>query len=356
MGRNKPTITEVARAAGLSPATVSRALNHPEKVNIKTAELIQSTIKSLNYVPKSDAADSGQNKLIMINIAEISNLFYEQIISGIVSSARFHNYHIIINQDQFDTPQAMQYLISQIRTFGVNGMILCTPLREEQYWQISHHVPLVQCCEYNSENFPYVGIDDQKSTFMAMEYIYSLGKKKTAFINGPLSYNYAVKRQEAFLAFLSRTGLPTFSGQITNLPKINYDMAYASIRQMLASDNRPDSIFAASDVFAVAAIKACDYYGIKVPDDIIVVGFDNVLLSTISTPSITTVSQPRFQMGYTAGELLYESITVTKPQPPKHIILDTELIIRDSSSVNAKAIRNIPTFTNSVDKGGKDDQ
>lgn len=342
MGKNKTTITEIARAAGISPATVSRALNHPELVNAKTAELIRSTIEEMNYVPRSGVSDSRQNKLIMINVAEISNLFYEQIISGIVSSAQFHNYHVIISQDQLDSPGEMDYLISQIATYGIDGLILCAPLKEEQYRQISQHVPLVQCCEYNSEQYPYVGIDDQKSTFMAMEYLHSLGRTKTAFINGPLTYTYAVKRQNAFLEFLSRAGLPSFPGQITNLPRINYDMAYASIRQMLVSSSRPDSIFAASDVFAVAAVKAADYYGIRVPEELAVVGFDNVLLSTISSPSITTVSQPRFQMGYTAGELLYESITATGPCPPKHIVLDTELIIRDSSSVNATAIRSQP--------------
>ncbi len=351
MGRNKTTITEIARAAGISPATVSRALNHPELVNAKTAELIRSTIESLNYTPKSGASDSRQNKLIMINVAEISNLFYEQIISGIVSSAQFHNYHVIISQDQLDSPGEMEYLISQIRTYGIDGLILCAPLKEEQYRQLSRYVPLVQCCEYNSEHYPYVGIDDQKSTFMAMEYIHSLGKARTAFINGPLTYTYAVKRQNAFLDFLARSGLPAFPGQITNLPRINYDMAYASIRQMLASSSRPDSIFAASDVFAVAAVKAADYYGIRVPDDLVVVGFDNVLLSTISTPSITTVSQPRFQMGYTAGELLYESIASAKQEPPKHIILDTELIIRDSSSVNANTIRSQQPAVRAAQKG-----
>ena len=116
MGRKKTTITEIARAAGISPATVSRALNHPELVNSKTAELIQSTIESLNYVPRSGPSDFKQNKLIMINVTEISNLFYDQIISGIVSSAQFHNYHIIISQDQFDSPGEMEYLLTQINS------------------------------------------------------------------------------------------------------------------------------------------------------------------------------------------------------------------------------------------------
>ena len=319
MGRKKTTITEIARAAGISPATVSRALNHPELVNSKTAELIHSTIESLNYVPRSGPSDFKQNKLIMI-----------------------------ISQDQFDSPGEMEYLLTQIKTYGINGLILCAPLKEEHYRQISQYVPLVQCCEYNSENYPYVGIDDRKATFMAMEYIHSLGRTKTAFINGPLTYTYAIKRQNAFQDFLEQANLPVFSGQVTNLPRVNYDMAYASIRQMLASSSRPDSIFAASDVYAVAAVKAADYYGIKVPDDLVVVGFDNVLLSNISSPSITTVSQPRFQMGYTAGELLYESITAAVPlYPPKHIILDTELIIRDSSSVNANTIRSFHTAAKS---------
>ena len=111
---------------------------------------------------------------------------------------------------------------------------------------------------------------------------------------------------------------------------MNYDMAYASICHMLSSANPPDAIFASSDLIAAAAVKAAKLYHIKVPDDLVVVGFDNINISTICDPAITTISQPCFQLGYTAGEILYEHI-VTPEKEQQHVILNTELIIRESS-------------------------
>ena len=201
---------------------------------------------------------------------------------------------------------------------------------------LSQSIPIVQCTEYSSTQFSYVGIDNYKSTTAAMDHIYSLGRRKTLFVNGPLEYRYARERQEAFITFMEKVGISSSQYQIINIAKIDYNMAFASINQALSSDRLPDSIFAVSDIFAVAAAKAAGRHGIRVPQDMVIVGFDNInILSTVTTPAITSISQPRFQIGYTAGELLFEAIqTKNAPAAPKHVILDTELIIRDSSSVN----------------------
>ena len=122
------------------------------------------------------------------------------------------------------------------------------------------------------------------------------------------------------------------AGYILNFAGIIYEAAYASVSQLLASPNRPDAIFAVSDIFAVAAAKAAAAHGLKIPDDLVIVGFDNIqLLSAVSTPPISSVQQPRFQMGYTAGEILYDCITTGTSPTPQRIILPTELIIRSSS-------------------------
>lgn len=103
--------------------------------------------------------------------------------------------------------------------------------------------------------------------------------------------------------------IPSSQYHIINIPRIDYDMAYASISKVLSSNNRPDSILATSDIYAVATSKSASHYSIKVPDDLIIVGFDGInLLSAISSPSITSVSQPRYLMGYTACDIVLEAI------------------------------------------------
>lgn len=107
-------------------------------------------------------------------------------------------------------------------------------------------------------------------------------------------------------------------------------MAFASVCQLLTSSAPPDAIFASSDLIAAAAIKAAKLHHIRVPEDLIVVGFDNINISTICDPAITTISQPRFQLGYTSGEIIHEHI-VSPTAYKQQVLLNTELIIRDSS-------------------------
>lgn len=114
------------------------------------------------------------------------------------------------------------------------------------------------------------------------------------------------------------------------LPDINYDMAFSAASQILSSREKPDAFFTSSDIQAAAAIRASSKFGLSVPNDISVIGFDNIDLSSIMMPAITTINQPKFQIGFAAGELLHENI-MTPGLSSKFLTLDTELIIREST-------------------------
>ena len=116
---------------------------------------------------------------------------------------------------------------------------------------------------------------------------------------------------------------------VVQLPEFSYDAAFSIATQLLSMKERPDAIFAVSDVFAVAAVKAAKRLGLNVPEDIGVVGFDNTNISIISEPSLTTVKQPQFQLGFLACEMLLEKIN-NQNTPPKQIMLDVEIIVRES--------------------------
>lgn len=329
MNTSKLSISEIAQRTGTSNTTVSRVLNHPELVSQKTAQLILDAIKELNYTPRN-IKKKEQRKLILINVPEISNPFYSEIINGIIASASNHSYHTLINQDNLSNDNAIENFITLVKSIESFGVVLCSPLASNDYARIGSLTPIVQCCEYNSEDYSYVSIDDFQSAYNVMKHIYTQGKRKIAFVNGSLSYKYARERQHGYEAFLQQFNLPVVKSWSINLPTINYDMTFASICQMLTSGNPPDAIFASSDLLAAAAIKAAKLHHIKVPDDLVVVGFDNINISTISDPAITTISQPCFQLGYTAGEILHEHI-ISPGKEKQHVILNTELIIRESS-------------------------
>ncbi|MBQ8305162.1 MAG: LacI family DNA-binding transcriptional regulator [Blautia sp.] len=331
--KSKISIKTIAEAAGISTATVSRVLNHPELVNQETIDLVRATMEKYNYEPRKSSVKrpSSSSRLILINVPQLSNPFYSEIIRGIETSAANHRYRTLFSQDPLSTDAEITSYIHFAQSLQAGGLIICGPLSSpEQYRILGGPMPLVQCCEYNSEEFSYVSINDYKAAYSAMEHIYSCDRRRIAFINGPTTFKYAKERLRGYEDFQKNMGLDPLPGWCISLPEIDYDMAYASACQLLNSGNMPDAIFASSDLIAAACIKAAQENRIRVPEDLSIVGFDNINISTISDPAITTVSQPRFQIGYTAGEVLNEHMT-SDIAYTQHILHNTELIIRKSS-------------------------
>ena len=157
----------------------------------------------------------------------------------------------------------------------------------------------------------------------------SKGLRRIALLNGPQRFKYARQRKEGYLSAYKDLGLVPEESLMVTLPDISYAAAFSVMTQLLGCSNPPDSCFAVSDILAAAALKAAKRAGLRVPEDFRIAGFDNTYLSTLCDPAITTVSQPGYQLGFVAGELLMEKIA-NPEAPPSQILLDTELIIRDS--------------------------
>jgi LacI family repressor for deo operon, udp, cdd, tsx, nupC, and nupG len=179
-------------------------------------------------------------------------------------------------------------------------------------------------------DIPFVTIDDVSAARNAVEYLISLGRKRIAFINGPLEYKYAQDRLKGYLQALEQASIKKDPEIIIQLQEISYDMAVSAAFQLLNSDQRPDAFFASSDVYAAAAIKAVRRSDLEVPKDIAILGFDNIELSTMCTPSITTVNQPKFQLGLLSCEMLIKRIS-GEQIPISSMYMDTELIVRETT-------------------------
>ncbi len=322
----KATISDVAEAAGVSLATVSRAINQK---NVKKATY-DRIIKAMAEVGYDTDKLKSSSKLILVAVPDINNPFYTEVIKGISSSAGRHGYQEIMLRTESHMA-SYEYFHDMIQKTNVEGLITLDPIISTDIIEkLSKEIPLVQCSEYTeNSNVSYVSVDDFAASKAATQYIISKGKKNIALINGPNAYKYARNRQKGFIAALEEEGLKCNSNFVVQLPVFGYDAAFSIATQLLSMEERPDAIFAVSDVFAVAAIKAAKKLGLRVPEDIGVVGFDNTDISIISEPSMTTVKQPQFQMGFLAGEMLLEKINNTDV-PPKQIMLDVEIIVRES--------------------------
>lgn len=327
----KVTIQMLAEYTGLSPATISRVFNHSDLVKESTRRQVEEAMTALGMPPTPAAAQKETLKpTIILNIPDIENNYYQKIISGATVSAKAHNCNVLVYESSLRNKRLYDF-IDMLQNVQASGVITLNHLTVEALHKINNTVPVVQCSEYNPEaNIPYVTINNYQSARYATEYLISTGRNKIAFLNGPLNFRYALERRRGFVSAMENAGLSVPNNWIVQLPKINFDMAYASACQLLDADVIPNAFFAISDILAAAAIRAAKQFQLRVPEDISVIGFDNIDISMMTTPSITTVSQPCFQIGYAACDMLIDLIS-NPSTVSKTILLNTELIVREST-------------------------
>ena len=324
--KKKTTLQDVADAAGVSIATVSRALNNKGCVKDGTYDKIIEAMYALGY----DSPVRHESHLILILLPDIDNPFYADVIRGISAATGRQGYQEIIIRTGAH-PLSLSFIEEMIGKTHADGVITLDPIPSaDTISQIALHTPLIQCAEYNeNSDASYVSIDDVTISRAVVNYILSKGKRRIALINGPLKYKYARKRQDGFIEALHAAGITPVSNLIVQVPEFSYDAAVSIATQLLSMAERPDAIFAASDVFAVAAIKAAKRLGISIPKDLGIIGFDNTNISVMSEPALTTVKQPQYQLGFLACEMLIEQMHAPHIAP-RQIMLDAEIIIRES--------------------------
>ena len=327
-----PAIEQIAKKAGVSNATVSRVINGQKIVSPPTFSKVSEAMKEMGYpLDSSTHVANITQGIILFNVPTLENPFYHDIAMGAKKSANLHGYHCLINSQDIDV-LSLDQLTKMIRRTKISGIIVTNHVAEDILNKLNMVTCVVQCCEYAANcNLPFVSIDDYAAARSAIQHILSTGRRKIALINGPTEYKYARERKRGYLSAMESAGIePPESWQI-NVPSINFEIAYSSVIQLLSSSNPPDSFFTASDVFAAAAVKAAQQIGLHVPNDIVIVGFDDLETAKMTSPTISSVKQPRYQMGYIASEILLEKVKDPNTEPRK-ILLASELIVRQSSS------------------------
>lgn len=335
----KVTYADIAKEAEVSIATVSRVINRPDLVKNKTVQQVNDAIKKLNNEPAGteDANvdySAVQRPSILCIVPNIGNPFYSDVIRGIKTAAEFYNYNLFI-MDTMITHSNLEHILKIIAQYHYAGLIVLIELSQDILEQLNAIAPVVQCSEYHpTANFPYVSIDNFRISKIAVDYLIAAGSRKIAIVsNDPSIYNYSRLRIAAYKQALEEAGIPVDPQRILIFPssEYNYSVATSAISSLLQLKDCPDSFFCTSDYLAAATIRSCIHMGLRVPDDVMVVGFDNIDISILTTPTITTVSQPRFDIGYTSCKYLMD-IIADPNLLPQQTFLPAELIIRDSTS------------------------
>lgn len=328
----RATVEDIAKYCGVSSATVSRVVNHRELVKPQTVKIVEDAMQALGVTPRhrDNFIESYQKDIIVLVIEHTNHSYYYDILQGALDSASEHGCDFIATQFS-PRSGSIHDFIRFLKNVHAAGLITLSAFPAESLDAIAEVVPVVQCCEYNPQaNHPYVIVDNYESAKIATEYLITSGRKKIAFLNGPLYYQMAADRRRGYTAALKEAGMEINPDYYIQLTGTSFDLASTAMSKKFDSGFMPDAIFTASDIFAAAAIKEAMRRGYKIPKDIAVVGFNNSSISLMTSPTITTVSQPSHKLGRCACDMLHNIITNPNLEIGNHI-LKTEFVIREST-------------------------
>ena len=326
------TIHDVAREAGVSIATVSRVLQGSPKVQPETRFRVEEVIRKLDYHPNRLAQQfrSQRTKDILVILPEIGNTFHTEILLGIEHVAQKNRYNILI-ADSHSDPAIEEHFYEMLEQKQVDGVIsFSTALSGGKLARYAADYPVVICCRYVEDpSIPNVTIDNFKASLDMTNYILNLGHRKICYLAGPGSIKLYQDRQQGFLSALEGRGA-AFYPRLAVTCGADVQSGYDAMSGLINGEEEFTAVIAGGDTMAIGAMRALGNAGYRVPQDVAVVGFDDIELSGLVSPSLTTVRQPKYQIGVKAMELLLDRINA-KTVRSLRTVLHYELVIRESS-------------------------
>lgn len=325
------SIKDVAKLAGVSVATVSRVLNKNTNVKEETARKVLDVIKKTGYQPNAIARSLKikNTRSIGIMIPDISSHYFPEVVRGIEDIANKNNYNVILCNTDLDRDKEKQYLDILVEK-QVDGIIyMSNTITNElanKFEKIDTEVVLIST---DHSNITSITIDNVKAAYDAVKYIISKGYKDIAFIGGSMTDpNAGLPRYNGYIKALCEAGISINKDFILE-GNYRFESGYKCTKKLLSLEKKPQAIFSASDEMAIGVIRAVKELGYSIPDDLAVVGFDNIDMAKMVYPSLTTISQPLYDMGVIGMKLLTKKINKEKIDKNK-IILQHKLIERES--------------------------
>ncbi|TLP49439.1 MULTISPECIES: LacI family DNA-binding transcriptional regulator [Cohaesibacter] len=328
----RPTLADVARVAGVSRMTASRALNDKPGMSDKTREDIQRIASEMGYVanPMARKLSSGRTHIIGV-IAQLHTSFTGEMVMGIGTTIRGAGYEMLVyslSDNDTQPPSSVVNLLQQV----ADGIIVLLPYEADYLEKLRDaSLPVVTVeTVFDEPTFPAVITDGYQGGRQAMTHLIELGHKRIGFITGNLKLLSARSRLKAYQDMVAQYDLDDDPALICEGDYMQLG-GYDAAKQLLALENRPTAIFASNDVSAQGAMSAIREGGLSVPDDISLVGFDDIGLCEQMHPTLTTVHQPLQQMGRSAVNMLMAMISGLDV-PFNQITLPTELVVRQSTA------------------------
>ncbi len=330
-------IRTIARAANVSIATVSRTINHVATVNPKIAKRVWEVIDELDYFPNTQARAlvSGRSKLFGLIVSEITNPFFPELIQGFEDIAVENGYEILVSSTNYD-PKRMSHCIRRMLERKVEGVAVMTfgieqPLLDQL---AKRKVPLVFIdLGPKRPGISLLKVDYHHGIRQGVQHLAALGHKNIAFISGPASLHSAQSRLNAFTTSLKECSIAPNPAWIV---EGNHTMegGIAAMGRLLAENAKkmPTAVMCSNDMTAIGVLHKLYRAGLRVPDDLSVIGFDDIHITEVTIPPLTTVQMSRFDLARAAVTALRAHVENSTESPPKREYdIQTELVVREST-------------------------
>src|ERR1700735_812104 len=331
----KMDIRTVAELAKVSIATVSRTINRVSTVNPKMAKRVWEAIEQLDYFPNTQARAlvSGRSRLLGLIVSEITNPFFPELIQGFEDIAVEHGYEILVSSTNYD-PLRMSGCIRRMLERKVEGVAIMTfGIEEPLLDQLAkRNVPMV-FIDVGPERpgISVLKVDYQHGIRQGVQHLAALGHRRIAFISGPKRLHSAQSRPAAFSASLQECGIPLTPSSIVEGDH-TMEGGVAATEKLLATKPLPTAVMSSNEMTAIGAPHKLYRAGLRVPDDLSVIGFDDIHIAEVTIPPLTTVQMSRFDLARPAVTALREQVE----EPPesrrkREYEIRTDLIVREST-------------------------
>ncbi|MBC5647734.1 LacI family DNA-binding transcriptional regulator [Christensenella tenuis] len=327
------TLKDVAKRAGVSPSTVSYVLSGKKKVKEETRSKIYEAVKTLNYSPNKVARSLKTNSTntIGVMVNNLSDMFFIDILKAIESTAYEYKYNVIL----CDAVNSEEREISNLRSLlgqRIDGLIFAGTGKNKKLNLDRLGIPVVTLDRSAGSGSGSIYVDNVKGGELATEHLIQAGKLPIALITYSTLISTFFDRMYGYRKTLEKYGLPYNEDLVVVTDFGTYNEGYNAVRELLKRKVEFQSLFAVNDMLALGAMRALVEEHYKIPEDISVVGYDDIPIAKLFLPALTTVSQPQYQIGRKATELLIRTINKEPiEEAEKSIVITPELIVRETA-------------------------
>ena len=329
------SIAEIARICGVSKATVSRVINNiPQGVGPETREKVLKTIRELNYRPNALARSiaTSRSGTIGLIIPDVSNFFFPTIIRGVTDYMDSCGYSVIVANSDYDPEREAQQLLRLVDR-RVDGILLCSGVSNKEFLRDfrKHNIPLAllgRNFDNSCSDASIIG-DNVRGSYKSASHLMKNGSRRVVYVEGNPHTAGSRQRLEGYKQAHSEFGIPVREEFIISG---EYSIAFGqeTARKLIQSGLEFDAIITGSDLIAIGLLSQLMKSGIRVPEDVEIIGFDNIELTTVVSPQLSTISKPHYEMAQHISEQLIRIIQgETIPLP--HTVVEPELILRETT-------------------------